>query len=539
MSRTKPGTGASPPPGLEAAPPGLRARVLAWPRACAFLLGALTVCGYAPVYLYPLPIATLAALLVLVEGAPGPRAAAGIGFAFGLGLFLAGVSWVYVSLHDFGAMPAPVAAGTTLLFCAYLALYPALAAAATRRAGHDLARRCLVFPGAWVLAEWVRGWLFTGFPWLAVGYSQAPASPLAGLAPVLGVFGVGYAVVACAGLLVAILGRRTVPEMPARALPSRFDWRLRSAPAAALVVLITASGLVRTIEWTQPSGEPFEASLLQGNVPQDMKWRPEQVAATLATYREMIEAAPGKLVVLPETALPLFLQNVPRDYLDALERSARSRNADILLGLPERGSARDYYNSVISLGSSPPQSYRKVHLVPFGEFIPLRPLLASIVESLAIPLTDFGRGSEDQQPLAVAGERVAVNICYEDAFGDEIIRQLPQATVLVNVSNVAWFGDSAAPMQHLQIAQMRALETGRYMLRATNTGMTAIVDPRGRITAIAPMFSRTTVTGQVRGHGGATPFVQVGNSAAIALCVLAIAGAFALARAHGRGPRLP
>jgi len=513
-------------------PPGGIARLRRWPRTCALLLGAITVFGYAPFYLYPIPLLTLAGLLLLIEEKASARAAAGIGFAFGLGLFAAGVSWVYVSLHEFGAMPAPVAAATTLLFCAFLALFPALAAAATRCAAVPWVRRCLVFPAAWMLADWVRGWVFTGFPWLALGYSQAPASPLAGLAPVLGVFGVGLAAAACAGLLVSMAGSdraRTTLGI------ARLIAALRSAPALVLVALVAASGALGTVQWTEPSGPPVDVSLLQGNVAQDMKWRPEQVAATLATYRAMVEQAPGRLIVLPETALPLFLHQVPPDYLAALTSSARDRGADILVGLPERGRGRDYFNSVVSLGSAEPQVYRKVHLVPFGEFIPLRPLLAPIVERLAIPLTDFARGAPDQQPLAVAGERVAVNICYEDVFGEEIIRQLPKATLLVNVSNVAWFGDSLAPMQHLQIAQMRSRETGRYMLRATNTGMTAIIDTRGRVSAVAPTFTRTTLTGPVQGHAGATPFVRIGNAGALAFALAAAACALLLERrAAGR-----
>ncbi len=489
--------------------------------AGAFALGVATVGGFAPFYLFPLPVLTLALLLAAIERRLQSGPAFKLGYAFGLGYFLAGVSWVYVSLHDFGAMPAPVAVAVTLLFCAYLALFPALAALAAAQFASARLRRLLVFPGAWIFLEWIRGWLFTGFPWLAIGYSQAPASWLAGIAPVLGLYGVGLATVASAGFTV-------------HTLPSgwrRPAWR----PLAALLVLWAGAGALRSVEWTQPVGDSVRVSLLQGNVAQNLKWRPEQVLTTLRLYDDMIRASSAQLIILPETALPLFLHEVPQAFLVGIAEHARKAGADVLIGLPERGEGRAYYNSVISIGASDTQAYRKSHLVPFGEFIPLRPLLAPIVESLAIPLTDFARGSIAQRPLAVAGQRVAINICYEDAFGEEIIRQLPEATLLVNVSNVAWFGDSIAPMQHLQIAQMRALETGRPMLRATNTGMTAAIDVDGNVTAAAATFKTTAVETTVRGYTGSTPYVRLGNVLAIGGAALMMLAACAIAL---RGRRL-
>jgi apolipoprotein N-acyltransferase len=250
------------------------------------------------------------------------------------------------------------------------------------------------------------------------------------------------------------------------------------------------------------------------------------VAGTLQRYEQMARATRARLVVMPETALPLFWQEVPADFLDRISAYARANQADVLIGVPELAGRQSYFNSVISVGASPVQAYRKSHLVPFGEFIPLRPVLAPIVQTLAIPLTDFSRGDIAQRPLAVAGQKVAVNICYEDAFGEEIIRQLPEATILVNVSNVAWFGDSLAPMQHLQIAQMRALETGRHMLRATNTGMTAVVDPRGEVLNVAPTFQTASVETTISGHAGSTPYVRIGNAGALGASAALIAIAF-------------
>ena len=265
-------------------------------------------------------------------------------------------------------------------------------------------------------------------------------------------------------------------------------------------------------------------SLLQGNIAQDMKWREDRVVPTLTTYRDLVVASRARLIVLPETALPLFLHEVPADYLAALAAHARSLGGDVLIGMPERSSSRDYYNSVLSLGMAPTQTYRKSHLVPFGEFIPLKLLFGWFFDVVQIPLLDFSRGAATQQPLEVAGQHVAVDICYEDVFGAEIIRQLPEATLLVNVSNVAWFGRSLAPQQHLQISQARAIETGRYMLRATNTGMTAIINQRGHVVKEAPEFARATVNGDVQGYTGATPFVRAGNLPIIALSLVLVLG---------------
>ncbi len=491
----------------------------------AFVLGAVTVAGYAPFGVFPLPVLTLAALFYLWSTAPSPRAAALQGFAYGLGLFLFGVSWVYVSLHDFGAMPAPLAALATFLFCAFLALLPAAAGYGCARARVPRAAACgLLAPAAWTLAEWTRGWILTGFPWLTIGYSQIPASPLAGYAPVVGIYGVTLATAASAGLLV-VLWQGVADRMEGGS--SKMASFTLPVSALALFALWGGGLGLKQVAWTEPAGAPVTVSLLQGNVAQDLKWREDRVVPTLDTYRRLTESSTAKLIILPETALPLFLQQVPEDYLDALAAHARAQGGDVLIGIPERIGG-GYYNSVITLGSSPRQAYRKSHLVPFGEFIPLRPLLAGIVGALAIPLQDFSRGGADQRPLAVAGQRVAVNICYEDAFGEEIIWQLPEATLLVNVSNVAWFGRSLAPQQHLQISRARAMETGRTMLRATNTGMTGVIDPRGELVAAAPEFTTAAVTREVQGHRGATPYVRWGNYAALLLCLALIALAYAL-----------
>jgi len=485
----------------------------------AALLGAATVFGFAPFYLFPLPVFTLAGLVLLWQYAPHRLAVALLGFCFGLGEFLAGVSWVYVSLHDFGAMPALLAAPLTLLFCACLALYPALVGVIYHALGARSTFTTLAaLPALWTFAEWLRGTL-TGFPWIELGYAQVPASPLAGFVPLLSVHGTTLLTAASAALIVYAVNQRAQPSY----------W----LSGVVLLALWLGGWILKSIEWTQPVGKSITVSLIQGNVPQEMKWRNDEIAATLNRYRQLVAMTHADLVVLPETALPLFLQQIPADYLEDLATQARANHGDVLIGMPELDSAHDsadnYYNSVLSFGTSPLQTYRKSHLVPFGEFLPLRPLFGWFLDITQIPLGDFARGTDTPQPLAVAGEQVAVDICYEDAFGNEIIRQLPQATLLVNASNVAWFGHSIAPAQHLQISQARALETGRYMLRATNTGMTAIVGPHGRVEQAAPEFTTAIVTGKVRGYTGATPYVRYGDAPVISFSIVLLLAAFWLA----------
>jgi apolipoprotein N-acyltransferase len=467
--------------------------------AASAAAGALSVAGFAPLAAYPLPILALWGLLLLWRSAT-PRVAFLAGFAFGAGLFGVGASWVYVSLHDFGAMPAPLAAIGTVAYCAILSLYPAGAGwcFSRLRAGGPAAV-ALAFPALWTLFEWWRGWMFTGVPWLALGYSQVD-SPLGGFAPLVGVYGVSFVTALCAALLAVMVG----------------FGRARVAAGMTLLFIFGVGHFLKQVEWTSPVGLPVKVSLLQGNISQDLKFQTGRYAATLALYKRLIEASDGRLIVLPETAIPRFLDDVDPRYLDRIAKTAAERGADVLLGVPVRAPGRLYYNSVVSLGTSPIQRYDKAHLVPFGEFVPYG--FHWIVNSVAIPMSDFSLGTDNPKPLDLAGQKVAPNICWEDAFGEEIIRQLPEATLLVNVSNVAWFGDSLAPSQHLQISRMRAIETGRTMLRATNTGMTAIVDPHGRVVGRLPQFTEGILSGEAQGYTGATPYVRWGNPPIVVAC---------------------
>jgi apolipoprotein N-acyltransferase len=481
------------------------------PHAAAFVAGAAAVLGFSPVNFFPAALVALVVLVHLWMRAPSPRAAFQLGFFFGLGLYGAGVSWIFISLNRFGAMPAPLAAAATLGFCAFLALFPALAGWIQARIARDCAppsalRAALLIPAAWVLLEWPLSWFLTGFPWLALGYTAIDI-PLAGYAPVGGVYAVSLATAVAAGLLWCVL------------LGSVLHARWIAAGALALVLACGYS--LRAMQWTDPVGEPLRVALLQGNVPQEMKFDPVRYERTLDTYARLAESGDARLIVLPETAVPRFLDLVEPSFLERLKAAAVRNGGDLLLGVPARNAAGDYLNSVISLGASPSVKYDKVHLVPFGEFVP--PGLGWIVRVLSIPLADFSRGATDQRPMAVAGQRVAVNVCYEDAYGAEIIRQLPEATLLVNVSNVAWFGDSLAPAQHLQIARMRALETGRVYLTASNTGISAAIWPDASVRYQLKQFVQDRIDFEVRSYGGATPYVRFGDWPVVLLALLTLA----------------
>lgn len=460
------------------------------------LLGALAVPGFAPLGWWPATIVSLTFLFVWVRGS-SPLGSFVVGWGYGLGLFLAGVSWVFVSLSTYGGLPAPIAVVATLLFCAFIALYPALALMlAARLVPRGWASPVLALPAAWVLMEWVRGWFLTGFPWLALGYSQVPDSPLAGFAPVLGVYGVSLAVALVAGL---------------------FASRRPNLITLGVLLLVAGHGL-QQVAWTRPAGPPVSVALLQGNVPQEMKFLPEKIAVTLRDYARQVLATQARLVILPETAVPVFRSGLPEGYLEGLANHVRQRNGDLLVGLPENTDSGAYYNAVASLGVSGEGRYRKHHLVPFGEFVPWG--FRWLVDMMSIPLGDFSVGAPDQGPIAAAGEKLAVNVCYEDAFGEERIHAARASTLLVNVSNDAWFGNSLSPRQHLQIGAMRSLEAGRWQLRANNTGITAILDEKGRTRAELAPFTQGTLTGDAQGRAGLTPYLRWGNGPTLIIIAL-------------------
>lgn len=474
------------------------------------LAGVLAVFSFAPFGMYPLSVFALVVLFRVWLRCEQPAQAARAGFIFGMGLFSFGVGWVYVALHEYGYMHPILAAAATLLFAALISVPLALAGYLQARLSTTPDKKILLLmPALWVMAEWLRGMMFTGFPWLAFGYSQVPDSLLMGYAPLFGVYGVSLTVAVSAGLLLFL---------------SRTRWaRAGKLAFGVLCALWLTGAALQQVEWTEPHSEPFKVSLLQGNIPQDEKFSQEKLLYTLETYRRLVQSSDSRLIVLPETALPMLRHNVPPYFQQVMRDHVRQTGGDILIGVFEKEGER-YYNSVYSLGTSESQHYRKGHLVPFGEFIPMRGVLGWFInEVLQIPMGDLTSGGDTQAPLDVAGQRVAVNICYEDVFGEEIIRPLPQATLLVNVTNDAWYGESNAAVQHNQMSQMRALETGRMMLRATNTGLTSVINRTGHMVDELPQHEEGVLSTVVQGYTGSTPYVRWGNGAVLLLLVLMLA----------------
>ncbi len=484
-------------------------KFLSLPVLAALPAGAATVFAFAPFGLWPLQVLALALLFLLVQRAPSAKAAFKTGWAFGTASIAAGTYWLYVSMHDYGGMPAPMAAVAVLLLAAGLGLLYGLATGLARRIAGALPAPpvlMLLLPACWTLADWTRNWIFTGFPWVATGYAHN-ISPLAGYAPLVGVFGVGLIAGVIAGCLAAMLQQR----------------RLHRGALAALVALPLAGIGLSALSWTAPHGQPISVRLLQGNVPQEMKFDAAQLDASLKLYRDMITERRADLIATPETAVPMLASRLPAGYLEQLESFAKGQDSRLLLGIPWTTAPGIYFNSVLGLGGEAPYRYDKHHLVPFGEFIPTG--FRWFVDMMQMPLGDFGRGDLQQPAFRVKDQWVLPNVCYEDIFGEEIAAQLaaasdrgaPVPSLLLNVSNIAWFGDTIALPQHLQASQMRSLELGRPMLRSTNTGATAVIDERGRVAAQLAPFTRGTLEAQVQGTRGLTPYARIGNGLPVGL----------------------
>lgn len=492
----------------------------------ALLAGLLLPLAFAPFNALPLAVLSPAVLFLLWLHTT-PRHAFRRGFAYGLGMFGLGVSWVFVSMYDNGGVSLGLSLFLTSLFVAFLALFPATLGYLVVRLfpqESESAQRIklvLIFPAAWVLAEWVRGWFLTGFPWLNLGYSQIDG-PLAGFGPVLGVYGISLAAALSAGWFVLML------------LGTRMQ---RIGAALGLALLWTGGFALQQVSWVHPAGAPLKVTLLQGNIAQNLKWLWDLREPTMELYAKLTRASwDSKLIVWPETAVPALYSNV-EDFFDGLGREAREHDSALLIGVIHEEPDGRYYNAVVTAGTAAPQFYYKRHLVPFTEYLPMKGVLGGLVEFMQVPMSDFSAG-HSAAPLAVAGQQAAVSICYEDAFGEETIESLPAATLLVNVTNDAWFGDSIAPPQHLEIARMRSLETGRPMLRATNTGLTAVVDARGRLQSVAPQFQVYALHDTVQPMQGMTPYARLGNWPVVTAAFLVLFGSlFALRRRRGAEPR--
>ena len=428
------------------------------------------------------------------------------GYLYGLGLFGTGVNWLHISINMFGGVNLAGALFLTYLMVAYFALYPALAGYLSRKLLCHKSMWLAGTPALWTLAEWGRSWIFPGSPWLVLGYSQTDTA-LGAIAPLLGVYGISWLVCMNAALLVMVYQAH------------------RTGKAIAVVVLAgiwATSALIDRINWTAPAGNEFQVALIQPSIKQSLKWEPEQQQRIVDLQMTLSDPYWGyKFIIWPETAIPMFYhQALPT--MEKLQALAESHKTEFITGIPFMDlESKNYFNSIMVIGGKP-DIYHKRHLVPFGEYLPFNRWLRPLLDFMQIPMSDFSAGRSAQPLIHAGGIPIGVSICYEDVFGEEVIEALPEAQILLNVSNDAWFGDSLAPHQHLQMARMRARETARYMLRATNNGVSAIINEKGGIVSQLPQFEPRALAGEIRLFSGATPYAIYGNKIIVSLCLLVL-----------------
>ena len=462
----------------------------------ALLAGMLFPLGLSPAGFWPLILLSAGVLFALCEWQPS-QPAFRLGYLYGIGFFGTAVSWVYVSIHTYGATPAWLAVTLTFVFCAGLALFfGAQLYCFQRLSSRHAYWRVVQFASLWVLFEWLRSWVLTGFPWGYAGYG-AIASPVSGWAPLLGVYGCSWLLITMAGSWVAVLRRPHVMS----------QWAI----SLGMTGFILLSGqLLSTISWTEALGDPLAVAVVQPAVPLAKKWsrvHREDILNDLALTTEPLYAT-HDLIVWPESALPGYRDQM-RDFLDAINTQAAAHDATVITGIPSRDHKKRY-NSIEALGGGS-GLYHKQKLVPFGEYIPLEPWLRGVIGFFDLPMSQFSPGPNTQAPLVMGDIAIAPFICYEIVYPDFVAASSKQAQLVVTISNDTWFGDSIGPWQHFQMARFRALELGRDIIRGTNDGVSAIINARGTVVSTAPQFTKAVVSGQVQPRSGLTPYAMSGS----------------------------
>ena len=492
----------------------------------AFLLGCISVLGFAPFNLFPLTIVSMAGLALLWHDRSLKHTLL-TAWWYGFGLYSAGASWVYVSIHEYGDAPAILAFFMTGFFAAGLAFLFVIPAGIYQRL--KLHRfYLLAFPALWVLSEWLRTWLLTGFPWLFSGYAFID-TPLSGYAPVVGVMGVSFisCLIACcfAAIIKSLLNNTESPKKKAA-----LTYLDTSKYGSVIVVLIITGWSLQQVEWTKLSkSQAISVSLVQGNIPQETKWSPEMKEYTLKIYPELSAASWGRdLIIWPEAAIPAFRHDV-EDYLETINISGKKYKTTFITGLPIVETVVDetnkpdniYYNSIIALGDGVGE-YHKQKLVPFGEYVPLENWLRGIIPFFNLPMSGFSKGASDQSLLTAGDILIAPFVCYEIVYPDLVAKDGKNADILLTLSNDAWFGESIGPLQHFQMTRMRALELGKYLLRGTNNGVTGIIDHKGQVVASAPQFKTWVLQGEAKLTEGSTPFSNYGSTPIILMAIFII-----------------
>jgi len=494
----------------------------------AFLLGCINVLGFAPFNLFPLTIASMAGLAVLWHDR-SLRHTLLTAWWYGFGLYSAGASWVYVSIHEYGDTPALLASFMTAFFTAGLAFFFVIPAGIYYR--FKLHRfYLLAFPALWVLSEWLRTWLLTGFPWLFSGYAFID-TPLSGYAPVMGVMGISFisCLMACCfiAIIKLLLNNTKTPKIKTTAHSPYFD---ASRYGCVIVVLILSGWGLQQVEWTTLSkAKPISVSLIQANIPQESKWSPEMREHTLKIYPELSASSWGRdLIIWPEAAIPAYRHEVP-DFLETLNISGKNSKTTFITGLPIIETQLDqsnkpeqaYYNSILAMGNGE-GVYHKKKLVPFGEYVPLEDWLRGLMPFFNLPMSGFNTGASNQTLLTAGDIQIAPFVCYEIVYPDLVAKNGGNADILLTLSNDAWFGESIGPLQHFQMARMRALELGKYLLRGTNNGVTGIIDHKGQVVALAPQFKTWVLLGEAKLTEGRTPFSHYGSTPILLLASLII-----------------
>ena len=471
----------------------------------ALLAGLLLPFAFAPYDLFWL-VFPLLGWLFLISLNQTPSIAFKRGWYFGLGWFGHGLYWLYYSLHVHGNAPAPLVVMILFVLACFMALFPALALWVNRKfyKASITIQAAVILPLGWYISEWLRGYFLTGFPWLEIGYTQVD-TVLNAYVPLIGNLGLSWLLALISGLLVLIVIKQKV------ALHASF----------IILIVLAAIGLQK-ISWTTQIEQPIKVSLIQGNIPQKDKWKRQLRKPTIDMYRDLsLQQKDSDVIIWPETAVPGYLHRV-NHYLKPFRDELKNRQQDLLYGLfIEDRQTGQYYNSVVDLNGN---AYKKRHLVPLGEYFPLQGLMDFLRRWIDIPMSDIATGNDHQMPLSIANQPVGISICFEDAFDRNVLSTVPAAKILVNVSNDAWFEDSTQPWQHHQIARMRALETGRYLLRATNTGVSSIIKPDGKVLAISPQFERHVLTGTIYPMEGSTPYVWWQNYLLMIVALLVLGG---------------
>ncbi|MDF2446389.1 MAG: apolipoprotein N-acyltransferase [Moraxellaceae bacterium] len=470
-------------------------------------LGVLTPFAFSPFDLWPLALVGIGLAGELLRGHAVKRTA-WLAWCYGFGLWAYGTHWLYVSIHDYGYTPPWLATPMVGALAGFMALFFALLGflyARFRLDRHGL----LTLTALWVLGEWIRSWLLTGFPWLFTGYAFID-TPLAGYAPLFGVFGIS---------LIAVFSALAV----FRGMAEPKAW-----PALAVAAVLWAGGFaLQGVQWTRPTGEQLSVSIVQGNIPQEVKWQLEWRDRTVDIYRQLSKSEWGRdLVIWPEAAVPMFYHEAV-DAMTEMQDSALAGHSAFVTGIPYievDDAAREYriYNSILALGEGG-GIYHKQRLVPFGEYIPLETWLRGAIPFFDMPMTSFTEGSDRQAPLQVQKMTLGPMICYEIAYPDLVRRLAAASDVLATISNDGWFGGSIGPHQHFQMVRMRAVENGREVIRATNNGISAIIDARGQVRERAPQFQRLVLRTSVNGYRGLTPYMVMGNWPALLACALLLA----------------